>query len=102
MCIRDSTYGNQALDISRLIKRTPWVVLSLIVIGKAQSLLADFDRAECTLEEAHSLLVEDAPNQWDLIIEIQEELINIYRQTNGFGYADEAEARIATIQEILE
>jgi len=96
------TYGNQALDISRLIKRTPWVVLSLIVIGKAQSLLADFDRAECTLEEAHSLLVEDAPNQWDLIIEIQEELINIYRQTNRFGYADEAEARIATIREILE
>jgi len=64
--------------------------------------LADFDRAECTLEEAHSLLVEDAPNQWDLIIEIQEELINIYRQTNRFGYADEAEARIATIREILE
>jgi tetratricopeptide (TPR) repeat protein len=96
------TYGNQALDISRLIKRTPWVVLSLIVIGKAQSLLADFSSAECSLEEALSLLVDDAPEQWDLNIEIQEELIKIYRQTDRSGYADVVEARIATVREILE
>jgi tetratricopeptide (TPR) repeat protein len=96
------TYSNQALDVSRLLCRTPWIVLSLIVKGKAQSLLAEFEMAESTLEEAHYLLVNDSSNQWDLIIEIKSELVNIYRQTNRFGLADEVEARIATIREILE
>jgi hypothetical protein len=76
--------------------------LSLIVIGKGYSLLADFEKAENALDEAHYLLINDNPNQWDLIIEIKDELINIYRQTNRFGLADEVEARVATIREILE
>jgi tetratricopeptide (TPR) repeat protein len=96
------TYGNQAADVSRLINRTPWIVLSLIVIGKAYSLLVDFEKAENALDEAHYLLINDNPNQWDLIIEIKDELINIYRQTNRLEFADVVEARIATIREILE
>jgi tetratricopeptide (TPR) repeat protein len=96
------TYGNQALDISRLMNRTPWIVLGSIVVGKAYSILADFEKAEKALDEAHFLLVNDTSDQWHLIIEIKSELANIYRQTNRSGLADEVEARIATIREILE
>jgi len=96
------TYSNQALDVARLLSRTPWIVLSLIVKGKAESLLAEFDKAESSLEEAHYLLVNDSSNQWDLIVEIKSELVSIYRQTNRLGLAEEVEARIATIREILE
>jgi hypothetical protein len=54
------------------------------------------------LDEAHALLVNESSDQWELIIEINTELVNIYRQTNRSGLADEVEARIATIREILE
>ena len=96
------TYSNQALDVSRLLSRTPWIVLSLIVKGKAESRLAEFEKAEAALDEAYRLLVNDNPNQWDLIIEIESELVSIYRKTNRLGLADEVETRIATIREILE
>ena len=96
------TYSNQALDVAKLMNKTPWIVLSLIVKGKAQSMLTDFDKAESSLEEAHYLLMYDSPNHWDLIIEIKSELAKIYRQTDRSGLADEVEARIATIREILE
>jgi len=58
--------------------------------------------AENYLQEAHYTLIGFDSTQWALIIEINSELINIYRQTNRFGLADEVEARIATIREILE
>ena len=96
------TYANQALDIARLIDRTPWVVMGLLVKGKGYALLADFEMAENYLQEAHYTLIGFDSTQWALIIEIKSELINIYRQTNRFGLADEVEARIATIREILE
>ena len=96
------TYANQALDIARLIDRTPWIVMGLLVKGKGYALLADFEMAENYLQEAHYTLIGFDSTQWALIIEIMSELINIYRQTNRFGLADEVEARIATIREILE
>ncbi len=96
------TYSNRALDVSKLINRTPWIVLSLIVKGKAQSLLLNFDTAESTLEEAHIMLVNDSTTQWELIIEIKDELIKIYNQTNRFDLAEEVAASIATIREILD
>jgi len=96
------TYANQALDIARLIDRTPWIVMGLLVKGKGYALLADFEMAENYLQEAHYTLIGFDSTQWALIIEIKSELINIYRQTNRFGLADEVEARIATIREILE
>lgn len=96
------TYGNQGLDISKMIDRVPGIVMSLVVIGKGRSLLADFEKAENTFDEAHSRLVSFDATQWSLIIEIKSELINIYRQTNRLGLAEEVEARIATIREIIE
>ena len=96
------TYGNQALDIARLIDRTPWIVMSLLVIGKGRALLADFERAENSLEEAHFTLIGFDSSQWALNIEIKSELVKIYRQTDRSDLADEVEARIATIREILE
>lgn len=96
------TYANQALDVARLLNRLPWIVLGSVVKGKALSLLANFDEAESVLDEAHALLVNESSDQWELIIEIKTELVNIYRQTNRSGLADEVEARIATIREILE
>jgi len=94
-------YSKRALDISTLISRTPWIVLSLVVKGKAQSLLMNYEAAEATLEEAHALLVSDSVNQWDLIIEIKTELINIYHQTDRLDLAHDAEASIETIRAIL-
>ena len=96
------TYANQALDVARLLDRVPWIVLSSTVKGKAYSLLAEFDHAESALDEANYLLVADSSDQWNLLIEIKTELAKIYRQTKRLDLADELEARVATIREILE
>jgi hypothetical protein len=76
--------------------------MSLLVIGKGRALLADFERAENSLEEAHFALIGFDSSQWSLNIEIKSELVKIYRQTDRSDLADEVEARIATIREILE
>lgn len=96
------TYGNQAIDISRSLKHTPWTIMSLLVLGKARALLGEFDKAESNLIEADSLSVSAEFLNWNVILEISGELAKVYRQGKRFNLADEIDARVATIQEILE
>ena len=93
--------GYRALDIFNTSKnnlRLSWTYLHL---GKGWVLKDEFEKAEEYFEKAldRSRWLDDT--NWQLVVNIETEMVNVYRQTNRFELANAVETRIATIQEIL-
>ena len=96
------SYAVRALELSRMLNRSYWITCSLIVVGKANYLVGQYQRAEEALDEANALLTSEPEMNWSLLVEVNEELIKIYQASDRFDLADEIEGRVRTIKEIME
>jgi tetratricopeptide (TPR) repeat protein len=93
-------WGRKANDIGRLRKDNEMICKSAYAMAKGHILKAQFKEAEELLNEASYLV--SGSKDWVQIIKVEKALISVYRSTDRAAEADEAERRLATLQEIVE
>ncbi len=85
--------------IAELKKDNQYLCKGALAKAKADMALGNFDRVADELREAD--YIASNSNDWELMLEIQNEYVMLHRNLNQFDRAKEVEGRIATIREIL-
>ncbi|MEI8067111.1 MAG: tetratricopeptide repeat protein [Actinomycetes bacterium] len=85
--------------IASMKKDNQYLCRSALSKAKAQMTLGNFDQVGDELCEAD--YIASSSNDWDLMLDIQNEYLMLYRNLNRFEEAKKVEVQIATIREIL-
>ena len=97
------SYGTKALHVAQLMQERVMMAWAYLRLGQASSKRGDFVIASGELEQAYYAAVRcySYEMDWDLIIQIQSERAWVFRMTDRSFMAEEAEAQIQTITEII-
>ena len=95
--------GTRALHIAQLMQDRALLAWAYLQLGKASSNMGDCENASNELEQAYFAAVRchSYEMDWDLILEIQSERAWIFHMTNRQSMAEQAEAQIQTVKEII-
>lgn len=90
-----------ALDIARTVDNRERLIWARYNLGKAHMLLEDYKAAEECFIEADLYAVCESEIDWNFLAGLLEDRIKLFRKMELAEFADQFEARLATIREIL-
>jgi tetratricopeptide (TPR) repeat protein len=93
--------GYRALNIAKTTGSAERQMWTLYHLGKALVLKEEFDVAENNLEQALEFAKNSEEINWKFVVSVESEIANLMRLLGRFEQANETDARIATIREIL-
>jgi tetratricopeptide (TPR) repeat protein len=92
--------GQRAYDLGDLRKQLAIKCNAALVMGKSYVLTEKFEDAETRFEEAREIV--SGSNDWETIVKIEKEFINLYLVQGRVETAAEVERRLKSLQEIVE
>ena len=92
--------GRRAYDLGELRRNLAIKCHSALAIAKAHVIKTNFEEAETRLEEAREIV--SGSNDWDTVVKIEKEFINLYLVQGKVSEAESVEKRLASLQEIVE
>ena len=96
-------HARKAMNVAELSKNHGPLMWSELMLGKALVTLCNFDDAEKYFKSGYerATSVDESEINWEYIVEVEEERVNLLRMTERAQEADEVESRIATVKETL-
>ena len=91
--------GRRAYDIGDLRNLLAVKCQAALALGKAYVIEAKFDESESKLEEARQ--IASSSNDWETIVRIEKEFINLYLVQGKVSAAEDVEKRLKSLQEIV-
>jgi tetratricopeptide (TPR) repeat protein len=96
------THAQKSLDFAQTAQNECLEAWARYRLGCAKVLLGEFDEAEELLRKSLSINVNACGTDWDLAIELENEIANILVIKGRVAEADEIKRRIATIEETMK
>jgi hypothetical protein len=93
-------WGQRAYDIGTLRKDNEVICKAAYVIGRGHVLAGHYEDAENRLAEAQDLVAKSG--DWNQLIKIETQFINLYQLTEREDAAAETFRRLSTLKETLE
>ena len=97
-------FARRSMNVSELMQNPMPIMFSAFVLGKALLVLEKYEEAELHLTNAYNAAtqVDAAEMDWEFIVKIQRQRINLLRSQDRITEAEELESRIATVTEVIE
>ena len=96
------TYAQKILDFSVTAQKQVLETWARYRMGCAKVLIGEFDEAEEELREALSMNASSNDVDWDLALEIEQEIVKILITKGRVAEADEITRRLANLKEIID
>ena len=96
------TYAQKTLDFSVTAQKRVLETWARYRMGCAKVLIGELDEAENELRQALSMNASSCDVDWDLALEVEQEIVKILITKGRVSEADEITRRLANLKEILE
>jgi tetratricopeptide (TPR) repeat protein len=100
--VEATTHAQKSLDFAQSAQKEALETWARYRLGCAKVLLGEFDEAEDHLRQALSMNVHSRDTDWDLAIELENEIANILVIKGRVSEANEIKRRIATIEDTMK
>lgn len=95
-----SDIGQRSYDIGELRGHLAIKCSAALLLGKIEVIKGQFDAADSRFEEARS--IASGSNDWETIIKIEKEFINLYLVQGKVSAAEDVERRLNSLREIVD